>query len=154
MCFYFLVVFIFFIFSNEFEVCRSCDCDFVTIENSYGDLDTGSKACGRYSRNHIEYSNQVRGKAPAQSSTADDLYIRIKTDDTVHYKGINISYIVKSDSSKLQQMTTFLHSYLEIYRFLMERMCNICRVSSTKQGDSVESFPKSNIRLPSNASCD
>lgn len=89
-------------------MCRSCDCDFVTIEKSYGDLDTGSKDCGRYSRNHIEYSNQVRGKAPAKSipnnypfSTADDLYIRIKTDDTVHYKGINFSYIVESDSSKL-----------------------------------------------------
>ena len=141
-------------------MCRSCDCDFVKIEKSYNDLITQDQGCGRYSRNHIEYSNQVRGKAPAQSipdnspSTADDLYISIKTDDTVHYKGINISYIVKSDSSKLQQMTTFLHSYLEIYRFLMERMCNICRVSSTKQGNSVESFPESNIRLPSNASCD
>ena len=141
-------------------MCRSCDCDFVKIEKSYNDLITQDQGCGRYSRNHIEYSNQVRGKAPAQSipdnspSIADDLYISIKTDDTVHYKGINISYIVKSDSSKLQQMTTFLHSYLEIYRFLMERMCNICRVSSTKQGNSVESFPESNIRLPSNASSD
>lgn len=143
------MIFIFFTFSYEFEVCKNCDCDFVKIEKSYNDLITQDEGCGRYSRNHIEYSNQVRGKAPAQSIpdnypsvTADDLYIRIKTDDTVHYKGINISYIVKSDSSKLQEMTTFLHSYLEIYRFLMERMYNICRVSSTKQRKFCRKFPK------------
>lgn len=130
-------------------MCRSCDCDFVKIEKSYNDLITPDQGCGRYSRNHIEYSNQVRGKAPAQSIpdnypsvTADDLYIRIKTDDTVHYKGINISYIVKSDSGKLCQMTTFLHSCLEIHLLLMERMYNICRVSSTKQRKFCGKFPK------------
>jgi len=95
--------FFFFVRSREIEECTLCQCDFLKVDKDYNDLRFPG-ICGRYSPNSEEYLLYLEGRAPSDIETPRpperSVYIRFVSDDTVNYKGFNLSFIVISDSRK------------------------------------------------------
>ena len=88
-----------FVFSYVFEVCKNCECDSFAVTNNYFTLEY-SGSCGKYSPPHLEYGNQQRGVIPLHTVSGRDIYLRIKTDDTLHNAALNISFVARSDEGK------------------------------------------------------
>ena len=88
-----------FVRSFEIEECLNCECDSFSATNSYEDLRTGR--CGRYSPDYLNYYNRFQGTEALEELDGQNVYLRFKTDDSIHHSGIKISFIVKSDSRKL-----------------------------------------------------
>jgi len=83
--------------AREIEGCRSCDCDLLIV----GDVNfprSFSQFCGRNTPNYEEYALQRDGGRPDEKS-GRNILILFGSDDTVHYKGFNLSFIVRSDTS-------------------------------------------------------
>ncbi|KAL9973404.1 hypothetical protein ACROYT_G019860 [Oculina patagonica] len=78
----------------DIEICKLCECDGINIKraSSYNSLAFG-KYCGRYSDKYLE--SQRRSGIPVYETT---LYVRFVSDDTVHRKGFNFSFVAFSGS--------------------------------------------------------
>jgi len=79
---------------REIEECRSCECDRLRVDDNYNFLSSGG-FCGRNTPNYEEYSFQREGP---DGENGRNIYIRFVSDDTVHYKGFNMSFVVRSDT--------------------------------------------------------
>ena len=91
-----------FSFSFDIEECKNCECDKLTHSTSYGFLPFNSPLCVRRTSRYQEARNIQRGDAnPAIDQNVRDIWFRFVSDDTVFYKGFNLSYIVKSSTRKL-----------------------------------------------------
>ena len=89
----------YFVRSNEIEECRHCECDSFSATDYYRSLPwIGS--CGRHSPDYLNYYDRS-GRTPRKEISGPNAYLRLKTDDSIHLSGINISFIVKSYSRKL-----------------------------------------------------
>ena len=86
----------FFVCRREIEECRSCECDRLRVDNNYNFLSWGG-FCGRNTPNYEEYYFQQVGP---EEENGRNIYIRFVSDDTVHYKGFNMSFVVRSDICK------------------------------------------------------
>jgi len=82
---------------QELEECSGCQCDYLRITPSYPSLGSGGE-CGRRTPNFQNYVLQAQGQDTDNDPNGRDIYIRLVTDDSVHYRGFNFSFIVKSDS--------------------------------------------------------
>lgn len=91
----------------EIEECLNCKCDSLKIRSDYRDLRLSTGICGRYSPDYLNYFHRFRRPRPALGGSIQNLYLRLKTDDSIHLSGINISFIVGSYSARIQQ--TFLN---------------------------------------------
>lgn len=93
-------VFIFLI-RYDIEVCKSCECDGLQIVRSsaYSTLSYIGKTCKRLSDNYLEY-RRLSGSPEGNTASATSLYVRFVSDDTVHRKGFNLSFVAKSYSGK------------------------------------------------------
>lgn len=94
------VSFFFFCFRFEVEECKNCECDYFQTSSSYTFLKSGSKSCGRYTPNYLEFRKE-EGYSLSDSSGSTTLYIRFVSDETVHHKGFNFSYTAASATCKL-----------------------------------------------------
>lgn len=82
------------------EPCPSCECDYLQTSGSYGSLKFASKNCGRYSAGYlVDFLPSVRS-SKSDNSGSTTLWIRFKSDETVHHKGFNFSYIAGSAGGK------------------------------------------------------
>ncbi|PFX16527.1 tolloid-like protein 1 [Stylophora pistillata] len=80
--------------SLDIEVCSGCGCDYVLFSSSYYNIKQQRKSCGRRSYNYLQgYLNTW------VSSPGSTLYFRFVSDDTVHYKGLNFTFIATSWAS-------------------------------------------------------
>ena len=86
--------------SNEIEECRYCECDSFSATDTYYRLPWTGR-CGRQSPDYLNYYDRLRGRTPRKEIGRPNAYLRLKTDDSIHLRGINISFIVKSNSRKL-----------------------------------------------------
>jgi len=78
----------------DIEKCESCECDSLRISSSYDGLKyVGS--CGRFSDGYLEYHRLV-GDPKDGSSSSTTAYIRFASDETVHHKGFNLTFIAQS----------------------------------------------------------
>ena len=83
----------------DIEICKTCECDYIQSSTSYGSLQNGKKDCGHWSANFLDYLIQVgSSKSAGESSTS--MYARFVSDDTVHRKGFNLSYVAGSSAGK------------------------------------------------------
>ena len=83
----------------DIETCKNCECDYLQSSSSYAYLQYGGKNCGQWSANFLSYLIQVgSGKSDSESSTS--MYVRFVSDDTVHGKGFNLSYVAGSSYGK------------------------------------------------------
>ena len=91
-----------FVRSREIEECLNCECDSFSSSRSYRGL-LRSATCGRYSPNYLDYSDQilVSNEGRRDEFSGQKVYLRLKTDDSIHLSGIKISFIVKSSSGKI-----------------------------------------------------
>ena len=92
------------IFSLSFDIeeCKDCDCDKLTYSTSYGDITSNNAKCVRRTSRYQEARNMQKGDAvPERTEDGPDIWFRFVSDDTVFYKGFNLSYIVKSRTRKL-----------------------------------------------------
>ena len=92
------------IFSLSFDIeeCRNCDCDKLTYSSSYGGITSNNEKCVRRTSRYQEARNVQEGDAdPEDAVNGRDIWFRFVSDDTVFYKGFNLSYIVKSNTCKL-----------------------------------------------------
>ncbi|XP_044176705.1 tolloid-like protein 2 [Acropora millepora] len=88
----------------EIEECLDCECDTFSATGSYEDLRDGR--CGRYSPDYLNYYNQLQGTmSTLEELDGQNVYLRLKTDDSIHHSGIKISFIIKSDSPDSGQQT-------------------------------------------------
>ena len=85
--------------SQELEECLNCECDRLRITSSYPSLGIGGD-CGRKTPNYQKYVLQARGQDPENDPNGRNIYIRLVTDDSVHYRGFNFTFIVESDRGK------------------------------------------------------
>ena len=83
----------------DIETCKNCECDYLQSSTSYASLQYVGKDCGQWSANFLSYLIQVgSGKSDSESSTS--MYVRFVSDDTVHGKGFNLSYVAGSSYGK------------------------------------------------------
>ncbi|XP_078371428.1 procollagen C-endopeptidase enhancer 1-like [Oculina patagonica] len=80
------------------EECKSCDCDYLQMSTSYSSLKYASKSCGRYTPNYLKFID-LEGYALEDAAGSHTAYIRFVSDDTVHHKGFNFTYVAGSTSS-------------------------------------------------------
>jgi len=80
---------------QELEECLNCDCDYLQITSNYLYLGSWSE-CGRITPNYQNYALQKQGQHSVRASRGRNIYIRLVTDDSVHYRGFNFSFIVRS----------------------------------------------------------
>ncbi|XP_078369750.1 bone morphogenetic protein 1-like [Oculina patagonica] len=82
----------------DIEICKGCECDGIQFAtpSSYDYLPSSNKVCRRYSDKYLEYRRRLGNpESGFESETA--LYVRFVSDDTVHRKGFNVSFIAYSD---------------------------------------------------------
>ncbi|CAH3045879.1 unnamed protein product, partial [Porites evermanni] len=83
--------------SFDIEECENCDCDKLTFSTSYGGITSSNPKCVRRTSRYQEARNMQEGDAdPEDDEDGQDIWFRFVSDDTVFYKGFNLSYIVKS----------------------------------------------------------
>ena len=58
-----------------------------------------SKTCQRLSDNYLEY-RRLSGNPESNTASATRIYVRFESDDTVHRKGFNLSFVAESYSGK------------------------------------------------------
>jgi len=80
----------------DIEKCESCECDSLQTSSSYNGLRFGG-GCGRFSEGYLEYLRLI-GDPSDSSSSSTTRYIRFVSDETVHYKGFNLTFIAQSDT--------------------------------------------------------
>ncbi|XP_067040342.1 bone morphogenetic protein 1-like [Acropora muricata] len=89
----------------EIEECLNCKCDSLSLTSDYRDLRLSTGACGQYSPDYLNYLYRFRGPRPALGRSIQNVYLRLKTDDSIHLSGINISFIVGSYSTQSTKPT-------------------------------------------------
>ncbi|KAK2551115.1 Tolloid-like protein 2, partial [Acropora cervicornis] len=88
----------------EIEECLNCKCDSLSVTHHYR-YPWWSKTCGQYSPDYLNYLHRFQGQKSASVRGIQNLYLRLKTDDSIHLSGINISFIVGSYSPRSTQQT-------------------------------------------------
>ncbi|KAJ7356214.1 hypothetical protein OS493_025966 [Desmophyllum pertusum] len=87
----------------EIEPCDDCKCDYLQTSSSYNALHLTTKKCGRYSAEYLEYLRLARGpKAGSSGRNKRTLYFRFVSDDNVHHKGFNLTFVAGSVSGGLE----------------------------------------------------
>ena len=81
------------------EECLNCKCDSLSVTHPYR-YPWWSKTCGQYSPDYLNYLHRFQGQKSASVRGIQNLYLRLKTDDSIHLSGINISFIVGSYNRK------------------------------------------------------
>lgn len=94
----------------EMEECLNCECDSFSATDYYRGL-LGSTTCGRYSPDYLNYSERIVRSSLGRrwEFYGQNVYLRFKTDDSIHLSGIKISFIVESSSASGRH-----HTYLNI----------------------------------------
>ncbi|XP_074620944.1 bone morphogenetic protein 1-like [Acropora palmata] len=91
---------------HEIEECPNCACDsFSDCAFRYGRLWCSAGRCGRYSSHYLNYDNGFQGTKLSQVIRRQNVYLRLKTDNSIHYSGIKISFIVASYSAGSRRQT-------------------------------------------------
>ena len=83
----------------DIEVCKRCKCDGLQIVQSFSSLSLSTGTCARVSDNHLEY-RRLLGNPEGDTEYATRIYVRFVSDDTVHRKGFNLSFVAKSYHGK------------------------------------------------------
>ncbi|CAH3039472.1 unnamed protein product, partial [Porites lobata] len=86
-----------FSFSFDIEECKDCDCDKLTYSSSYFGFTSSNAICARRTSRHQE-AIKMQDAYPHYTRTVRDIWFRFVSDDTVFYKGFNLSYIVLSET--------------------------------------------------------
>lgn len=82
----------------DIEICKQCNCDGLQIvrSNSFSILQLDiTRTCERLSDNHLEY-RRLSGNPKESFISATRMYVRFVSDDTVHRKGFNLSFVAQS----------------------------------------------------------
>jgi len=98
-------------------MCKNCECDYFQSSTSYASLQYGKKDCGHWSANFLDYLIQV-GSSKSAGESATSMYARFVSDDNVHRKGFNLSFVAGSSDGKLAfelSSPTLMHCY-RIYK--------------------------------------
>ncbi|XP_068701606.1 dorsal-ventral patterning tolloid-like protein 1 isoform X1 [Montipora foliosa] len=84
----------------DFEECLRCECDALSFANRYSLLEFGGDHdCERLSTRYLDFETQLDGSRSYQAYHAgENLYIRLKSDDSFNYRGFKFSYIVGSNA--------------------------------------------------------
>ncbi|CAH3045883.1 unnamed protein product, partial [Porites evermanni] len=88
----------FFSFSYDIEECKNCECDKLTYSSSYDRIALGSAKCVRRTSRYQEARNMQGDALPEDFEDGPDIWFRFVSDDSVFYKGFNLSYIVISET--------------------------------------------------------
>ena len=80
-----------------------CNWDYLQYGSTYNMLKFTAKRCGRYSFNYLyEYLWFVDWSAGVTDNVGGStVYLRFVSDDTVHHKGFNMTFIAGSAPCKL-----------------------------------------------------
>ena len=105
-----------FSFSFDIEECKNCECDKLTYSTSYGRITFGSAKCVRRTSRHQE-AIKKRDNRPEDFEIGREIWLRFVSDDTVFYKGFNLSYIASSETRKL---IPFLSEKFQVVKYLNE----------------------------------
>ena len=91
-----------FVLRFDIEVCKSCECDAFQIVRSsaYNALPFAGKSCAEYSDRYLE-SRRLVGNPLTSTQSDTTIYVRFLSDDTVHRRGFNFSFIAYSNEGKL-----------------------------------------------------
>lgn len=80
----------------DIEICKGCNCDGLQIvQSSLYSFLSSTGTCARFSDNFLEYK-RLLGDPLDGLVSATRIYIRFVSDDTVHRKGFNLSFIAQS----------------------------------------------------------
>lgn len=86
--------------SFDIEECINCECDKLTFGRNYRLLPFYTPKCARRTSRYQEARNMQAGDArPEDVEDGRDIWFRFVSDDTVFYKGFNLSYIVESSTA-------------------------------------------------------
>ncbi|KAM7450691.1 hypothetical protein ABFA07_001684 [Porites harrisoni] len=97
--------------SFDIEECKNCDCDKLTFSTSYGGITGSNPKCVRRTSRYQEARNVQEGDAdPEDDEDGRDIWFRFVSDDTVFYKGFNLSYIVKSRTPSSSRYRSVLNA--------------------------------------------
>ena len=77
-----------------------CDSFSATFMTHYHDQERVER-CGRHSPDYLNNLRRFLGSSPIAEMKGQNVGLRFKTDDSIHVSGINMSFIVLSDSRKL-----------------------------------------------------
>jgi len=79
-------------------MCKECVCDRLQIVQSsaYSSLVSDTGTCGRLSDNNLEYRRLLGDPNWGSFQPATRIYVRFVSDDTVHRKGFNLSFVAQS----------------------------------------------------------
>lgn len=85
----------------DIEICEGCNCDGLQIvqSSSFSFLPYFSRKCERLSDNYLEYRSRL-GSPKKGVIYSTRIYIRFVSDDSVHRKGFNISFVAESYEGK------------------------------------------------------
>ncbi|XP_074620947.1 tolloid-like protein 2 [Acropora palmata] len=90
----------------DVEECPNCECDSFSIGGMFFNfLRMKSGTCRRYSPDYSNYRRRVLGTSPEWKRIGQNVYLRFKTDDSIHFNGINISFTVESRRSDFAKET-------------------------------------------------
>lgn len=81
----------------DFEECLRCECDAVSFVSHYSLLRFGGD-CRRRSTRYLDFNSGLVGSRLYSTYTGENLYIRLKSDDSFNYRGFKFSYIVGSNA--------------------------------------------------------
>ena len=70
------------------------------MSSSYYGLRSDGGSCGRFSDGYLEY-RRLLGDPVDGSSSSTTTYLRFASDETVHHKGFNFTFIASSNTGKL-----------------------------------------------------
>ena len=77
----------------DIETCKKSECDSLQSPTSHGSLQFGGKDCGQWNASFLNYLFHV---GTVKSAGQSSMYVRFVSDDTVHGKGFNLSYVTGS----------------------------------------------------------
>ena len=77
----------------DIETCKKSECDYLQSPTSHGSLQFGGKDCGQWNASLLNYLFHV---GTAKSAGQSSMYVRFVSDDIVHGKGFNLSYVTGS----------------------------------------------------------
>ncbi|XP_015770167.1 PREDICTED: tolloid-like protein 2 isoform X1 [Acropora digitifera] len=80
----------------EIEECLNCECDSLSLTPYYRSIWWLTETCGQNSPDYLNYLHRFQGPRSVFRGPTQNLYLRLKTDDSIHLSGINISFIVGS----------------------------------------------------------
>ena len=97
-------------YTLEIEECPNCECDSFSTDCAiyYGRLWCSAGRCGRFSSHYLNNDNRFQGTKLGQVIWTRNVNLRLKTDNSVHYSGIKISFIAASYSGKLLLRSYFI----------------------------------------------